>query len=65
MNEILEELIKGSTILLEVEKLSEFWEYCKTLKHRFAFHYQYPDDKLIKITISKDTIFIESHLIID
>lgn len=65
MNEILAELEKGSTVLLELEKLQDFWDYCKTKKHLYAFHYEYPNDKFVKITISKDTIFIQFKLIID
>lgn len=54
MNEILEELIKGSTILLEVEKLPEFWEFIHTQKDLYSFRYEYTD-KLVKIRLDSVT----------
>ena len=56
MEEILAELESGSTVLLEIEKLPEFWYYCSTLKSLFAFDYVY-SETTVKITMNKnDTI---------
>lgn len=65
MKEILDELIKGSTVLLETEKLPDFWRYTMSQKHRFAFRYEY-QETTVKITIDKsNTIFIQESKIID
>jgi len=57
MKDILTELEKGSTIILEVEKLTQFWEYCKSQPDYYSFRYSYPDDKLVYITLTgKETI---------
>jgi hypothetical protein len=54
MNEILTELLKGSTVILETEKLTDFWAYCMTQKNLYAFRYDY-QETTVKITISKET----------
>lgn len=65
MEQILAELIKGSTVLLETDKLPDFWKYTMSLKHRFAFRYEYTETT-VKITIDKNaTIFIQESKIIN
>jgi len=54
MNEILIELEKGSTVILETEKLPEFWAYCMAQKNLYAFRYDY-QETTVKITIDKET----------
>jgi hypothetical protein len=51
MDQILKELNNGPTVLLEVEKLQDFWEYCKTQKNLYSFRYDYID-QLVKITLT-------------
>lgn len=59
MDEILKELIAGNTILLEIEKLPEFWEYCMAQKGLYSFWYEY-QEATVKITINKsETILIQ------
>lgn len=60
MEEIMAELTKGDTVLLEIEKLPEFWYYCSTQRSLFAFDYQY-SETTVKITINKDTVLIKSN----
>jgi len=60
MDKILLELNSGNTVLLETERLPEFWEYCMKQKDYHSFRYEY-SEKLVKITLNgKDTI-IKSH----
>lgn len=63
MKEILIELEKGSTILLETERLTEFWDYCKSQPDYYSFRYYYPDDKLVKITLTGKETIIKSKII--
>ena len=59
MDEILKELIAGNTVLLETEKLPEFWEYCMAQKGLFSFMYEY-HETMVKITVNKpETILIQ------
>ena len=53
MKEILNELIKGSTILIETSDLPEFWDYCKKEASLYAFRYEYIET-MVKITIDKN-----------
>jgi len=61
MEQILKELNKENPVIIEIEQLPDFWNYCKTQKHRFAFTYEY-QETTVKITISKHTIFIQSSI---
>lgn len=54
MKDILKELIAGNQVLLETDKLSEFWEYCKTQKGLYSFRYEYYD-AMVKITLTNKT----------
>jgi len=54
MKEILSELLKGSTVLLETDKLSDFWAYCMTQKNLYSFRYEY-FETTVKITITPET----------
>lgn len=59
MKDILKELIAGNSVLLETDKLPEFWEYSKSQKGLYSFRYEYVD-QLVKITINKsETILIQ------
>lgn len=56
MNEILTELVKGSTIILETEKLPDFWIFTMSQKDYYSFRYTYSEN-LVSITLlGKDTI---------
>jgi len=54
MKEILSELEKGSTVLIETSQLDEFWAYCMTQKNLYSFRYQY-FETTVKITITPET----------
>ena len=59
ISEILEVLESGSSVLLERERLDEFWQYTLKQKHRYAFGYDYYEN-MVKITLCKQgTVFIE------
>lgn len=59
MKEILKELISGNQVLLETDKLPEFWKHCMAQKGLYSFRYEYVD-QLVKITINKsETILIQ------
>lgn len=59
MEEILKELIKGSTISLELDKLEDFWKFTMSQKDYYSFRYSYSEttvlitltgmDKIIKV----------------
>jgi len=51
---MLTELLKGTTVLLETDKLPDFWEYCMTQKNLYSFRYQY-FETTVKITITPET----------
>jgi len=54
MNEILTELLKGTTVLLETETLPDFWAYCMAQKNLYSFRYEY-SETTVKITITTET----------
>jgi len=54
MKEILSELEKGNSVLIETEKLEEFWYYCSTKRTLYAFRYEY-QETMVKITITPET----------
>lgn len=54
MDKIFKELIAGNQALLETEKLTDFWEYCKTRKELYTFRYEYYD-AMVKITLTNKT----------
>jgi len=54
MKEILSELEKGSTVLIETSQLDEFWSYCMTQKNLYSFRYEY-HETTVKITITPET----------
>jgi len=54
MNEILSELLKGNSVLVETSQLDEFWSYCMTQKNLYAFRYDY-QETTVKITITPET----------
>ena len=54
MKDILKELIAGNQVLLETNKLSEFWQYCKSQKGLYSFRYEYYD-AMVKITLTNKT----------
>jgi hypothetical protein len=54
MQEILNELLKGSTVILETEKLDEFLYYCSTQKDLYAFICEYSETTVL-ITIAPET----------
>lgn len=64
MQKHLEELEKGNSVLLETDKLDEFWYYCSTLRNLYAFTYEY-FETTVKITMNKDTILFQESKIID
>lgn len=64
MKDILSELEKSNSVLLETDKLDEFWYYCSTLRNLYAFNYEYFENT-VKITMSKDTILFQESKIID
>lgn len=59
MDEILKELIAGNTVLLETDKLPDFWRFCMAQKGLYSFWYEYYE-AMVKITINKsETILIQ------
>lgn len=59
MDEILKQLIAGNTVLLETEKLPDFWAHCMAQKGLYSFMYEY-QEAMVKITINKyETILIQ------
>lgn len=59
MKDVLKELIAGNTVLLETDKLPDFWAHCKTQKGLYSFRYEYTE-AVVKITINKaDTVLIQ------
>lgn len=63
ISEILEVLESGSSVLLERERLDEFWKYTLKQKHCYDFWYDYFEN-MVKITLCKQgTVFIVSTLI--
>jgi len=55
MNEILLLLDAGSSVIIQTDKLPEFWEFCKSSHNLYSFRYSYFEDK-VEINITKDTI---------
>lgn len=56
MNEILTKLNKGNSILLEIERLDEFLDFCLKQPDYYSFRLEY-SETLVKITmVGKDTI---------
>jgi hypothetical protein len=55
MTKILSELLKDDSVLLEIDKLDDFWKFCKTQDNLYAFRYLY-FEKHVEITITKETI---------
>jgi len=51
MHEILSELAVGGSFNLDVEKLPNLWEYCKSQPDLYSFRYEY-DDKLVRVTLT-------------
>jgi hypothetical protein len=58
MKQILSELNKCSTILIETSYLPEFWEYISKEKDFYSFRYEYIDT-MVKITITGKTTIIK------
>jgi len=59
MKDILKELIAGNQVLLETDKLPDFWKYCMAQKGLYSFIYEYTE-AMVKITINKpETILIQ------
>lgn len=64
MQKVLEELEKGNEVIIEIDKLDEFWYYCSTIRNLYAFNYEY-QETTVKIRMNKDTIFIVESKIIN
>jgi len=59
MKDILKELLSGNAVLLETDKLPDFWKYCMFQKGLYSFIYEY-QETTVKITINKyKTILIQ------
>jgi len=54
MKEVLAELLKGNSVLIETSQLDEFWAYCMTQRTLFALRYEY-FETTVKITITPET----------
>lgn len=54
MKEVIEELEKGNSVLIETDKLDEFWSYCMAQINIYSFRYNYFEN-MVKITITPDS----------
>jgi hypothetical protein len=61
MTELLSELLKGDSVLIETEKLTEFWQFCDTQDNLYAFFYEY-SETLVKISIDKKETFLRTKM---
>jgi len=55
MHEILSGLSIGSSFILDIEKLPDLWEYCKSQPDLYSFRYDY-NDKLVQVTLTAKNI---------
>ena len=61
MTELLSELLKGDSVLIETEKLTEFWEFCDTQDNLYAFFYEYFEAH-VKISIDKKETILRTKM---
>jgi len=58
MEQILSELIKDNPVIIEVEKLPDFYKFTMAQKDYYSFRYEYID-QLVKITLTGKDIIIK------